>query len=122
MSDQPAHQSSADCIFCKIAAGTIPVDRVYEDDLVLALPDIQPQAPQHLLLIPKQHLASTEEAAAEHAPMLGHLVTAAAQVAAQQNLRNGYRLVMNTGSDGGQTENHLHLHLLGGRPMTWPPG
>ena len=122
MPDPPAPQPSFDCIFCKIAAGTLSVDRVYEDDLILAFPDIKPQAPQHLLLIPKQHLASTREAVAEHAPMLGRLLTAAALVAAQQNLRDGYRLVINTGSDGGQTVNHLHLHLLGGRPMTWPAG
>ena len=115
-------EASSDCIFCKIAAGTIPVDRVYEDDLVLAFPDINPQAPQHLLIIPKQHLTSTKEALAEHTPMLGQLVATAAQVAATKHLSDGYRLVINTGPNGGQTVPHLHLHLLGGRPMTWPPG
>ena len=123
MPDQATTQSSSpDCIFCKIAAGAIPVERVYEDDVVLAFPDINPQAPQHLLLIPTQHLTSTREAVAEHTPMLGRLMAAAAQVAVQRNLHNGYRLVVNTGSDGGQTVQHLHLHLLGGRPMAWPPG
>lgn len=122
MPDQAAPQSPPDCLFCKIAAGTIPVDRVFEDDLVLAFPDINPQAPQHLLIIPKQHLTSTKEALEEHTPMLGRLVATAAQVAANKGLSNGYRLVINTGPDGGQTVHHLHLHLLGGRPMHWPPG
>ncbi len=122
MPDRIAPSSPADCLFCKIAIGTIPVDRVYEDDLVLVFPDINPQAPQHLLIIPKQHLTSTKEALAEHTPMLGHLVATAAQVAAQKGLGTGYRLVINTGADGGQTVHHLHLHLLGGRPMHWPPG
>ena len=122
MPDQAAPQSPSDCLFCKIAAGIIPVDRVFEDDLVLAFPDINPQAPHHLLIIPKQHLTSTKEALVEHTPMLGRLVAAAAQVAVTRHLSNGYRLVINTGPDGGQTVPHLHLHLLGGRPMTWPPG
>ena len=122
MPDQATSQSPSDCLFCKIAAGTIPVDRVYEDDLVLAFPDINPQAPQHLLIIPKQHLTSTKEALAEHTPMLGRLLATAAQVAETKELSNGYRLVINTGPDGGQTVHHLHLHLLGGRPMHWPPG
>ena len=111
-----------DCLFCRIAAGAIPVDRIYEDDLVLAFPDINPQAPQHLLVIPKHHLTSTKEALTEHTPMLGQLLATAAQVAASRGLGNGYRLVINTGPDGGQTVAHLHLHLLGGRPMHWPPG
>ena len=109
-------------MFCKIAAGLIPVDRIYEDDLILAFPDINPQAPQHILLIPKQHLPSTRETVAEHTPLLGRLLAVAAQVASQKDLQNGYRLVINTGSDGGQTVHHLHLHLLGGRQMSWPPG
>ena len=121
MPDQAA-QSPPDCLFCRIAAGTIPVDRVYEDDLVLAFPDINPQAPHHLLIIPKQHLTSTKEALEEHTPMLGRLIATAAEVAGKRDLRNGYRHVINTGPDGGQTVGHLHLHLLGGRPMHWPPG
>ena len=111
-----------DCLFCKIAAGTIPVTRLYEDEQVLAFPDINPQAPVHVLLIPKQHIASLAQTTKEDAALLGHLLAAAAEVAQQQGLVNGYRLVINTGPDGGQTVDHLHVHLLGGRPMHWPPG
>ena len=111
-----------DCLFCKIVAGTIPAARLYEDETALVFADIHPQAPTHLLIIPKTHLKSTADALAEHTPMLGHLISTAAQVAVQQGLSNGYRLVFNTGQDGGQSVNHLHLHLLGGRPMSWPPG
>ena len=111
-----------DCLFCKIASGAIPVKRLYEDDHVLAFPDINPQAPVHILLIPKQHLASLDHATPQDAAMLGQLISAAGEVARAQNLGNGYRLVINTGPDGGQTVDHLHVHLLGGRHMTWPPG
>jgi histidine triad (HIT) family protein len=111
-----------DCLFCKIAAGTIPVTRLYEDEQVLAFPDINPQAPVHVLLIPKQHIASLAQTTKEDAALLGHLLAAAAEVAQQQGLVNGYRLVINTGADGGQTVEHLHIHLLGGRHMEWPPG
>ena len=111
-----------DCLFCKIASGSIPVDRVYEDDRVLAFPDINPQAPTHLLVIPKEHIASHAHAAAGHADLLGHLLWAAGEVARKKGLGNGYRLVINTGPDGGQTVDHLHVHLLGGRHMGWPPG
>jgi len=111
-----------DCLFCKIASGAIPVKRLYENDHILAFPDINPQAPVHILVIPKQHLASLAHATPEDAAMLGHLLSAAGEVAREQNLANGYRLVINTGPDGGQTVDHLHVHLLGGRHMTWPPG
>jgi len=111
-----------DCLFCKIASGAIPVKRLYEDDHVLAFPDINPQTPVHILLIPKQHLASLDHATPQDAAMLGQLISAAGEVARAQNLGNGYRLVINTGPDGGQTVDHLHVHLLGGRHMTWPPG
>jgi histidine triad (HIT) family protein len=111
-----------DCLFCKIAAGTIPVTRIYEDDLCLAFPDINPQAPTHILIIPKQHITSLAHATPEDTSILGHLLATAATIATQQNLTNGYRTVINTGPDGGQTVHHLHLHLLGGRPMHWPPG
>ena len=114
--------SSTLCLFCKIAANTIPVTRLYEDDLCLAFPDINPQAPTHILLIPKQHIQSLAQTTAEDTPLLGHLLTTAAEIARQQNLTNGYRTVINTGDDGGQTVHHLHLHLLGGRNMAWPPG
>jgi histidine triad (HIT) family protein len=112
-----------DCLFCKIAAGTIPANRVWEDDLCIAFPDINPQAPVHLLLVPKEHIVSQASALAEHKPLLGHLMAASAELARSQGLdRNGYRVVVNTGDDGGQTVHHLHLHLLGGRAMGWPPG
>ena len=112
----------ADCLFCRIAAGALPTTRLYEDELVMAFADIHPQAPVHALLIPKRHIGSTSEAVEEHAAMLGRLIVAAAELARQQGLGNGYRLVFNTGADGGQTVGHLHLHLLGGRAMGWPPG
>lgn len=112
----------ADCLFCKIAAGAIPVTRVYEDDEVLCFPDLHPQAPTHLLLIPKRHLASLADSVASDSALLGKLLGAAAQVAKAQRLERGYRVVGNAGEDGGQSVPHLHLHLLGGRPMTWPPG
>jgi histidine triad (HIT) family protein len=111
-----------DCIFCKIAAGTIPSKKVYEDDEVYAFSDINPQAPVHTLIIPKVHIASLAEAAAGHRSLLGHMHLTAAGLARSQGLEKGYRVVINTGPDGGQTVDHLHLHLLGGRAMHWPPG
>ena len=111
-----------DCLFCKIAAGTIPVARLYENDHVLAFPDINPQAPTHILVIPRRHIASLAHATPEDTPLLGELLAAAGEVAKAQGLENGYRLVVNTGADGGQTVGHLHVHLLGGRAMHWPPG
>jgi len=114
--------SAPDCIFCKIASGTIPAKRLYETSEVLAFPDANPQAPAHVLVIPKQHIASLAAAEAGHHPLLGQLLAAATEVARQQRLDNGYRVVINTGDDGGQTVGHLHIHILGGRPMHWPPG
>ncbi len=113
---------TTDCLFCKIVAGTIPASRIYEDELCLAFPDINPQAPTHLLIIPKQHIVSTAKATAEHTPLLGHMMATAAELARSLKLDRGYRVVLNTGDDGGQTVHHLHLHLLGGRAMRWPPG
>ena len=113
---------SADCLFCKIVAGTIPARRVYEDELCLCFADINPQAPTHLLLISKEHIPSTAQTEEKHGPLLGHLMVKAAAVARTAGLERGYRIVVNTGADGGQTVGHLHLHLLGGRHMTWPPG
>jgi histidine triad (HIT) family protein len=107
-----------DCLFCKIAAHTIPVQAVYEDDQTIAFPDINPQAPTHWLVIPKAHTAHVEATAEA---VLGHLLKVAAELAGKQ-LPGGHRIVVNTGADGGQTVQHLHLHLLGGRPMHWPPG
>ena len=107
-----------DCIFCKIASHAIPVKAVYEDDLCLIFPDMHPQAPTHLLVIPKQHFANVTEAPAS---TLGTILRAAADVG-QREHPDGFRVVINTGADGGQTVEHLHLHLLGGRHMSWPPG
>jgi histidine triad (HIT) family protein len=111
-----------DCLFCKIAAGAIPVTRLYENEQLLAFPDINPQAPVHILVIPKQHFASLARTSPSNAALLGHLLAATAGIAQQQNLGKGYRLVINTGPDGGQTVDHLHVHLLGARHMGWPPG
>jgi histidine triad (HIT) family protein len=111
-----------DCLFCKIVAGDIPAKRIFEDDQVIAFADIHPQAPTHLLVIPKRHIAALAETSAADAALLGHMLSAAAALARAQNIDKGYRLVINTGSDGGQTVDHLHIHLLGGRAMHWPPG
>jgi histidine triad (HIT) family protein len=113
---------STDCIFCKIVAGTIPAPRLYEDDNTLAFPDLNPQAPTHILVIPKLHLGSLADATPANQELLGQLLGAAAEVARQQGLGKGYRVAINTGPNGGQTVEHLHLHVLGGRAMHWPPG
>lgn len=114
---------SDECLFCRIVRREIPADIVFEDDRVLAFRDIQPRAPIHLLVIPKRHVASTDELRADHAEDVAAVVLAAAQVARDQGVDDtGYRLVMNCGKDGGQAVFHLHLHLLGGRPLAWPPG
>jgi histidine triad (HIT) family protein len=111
-----------DCLFCKIVNGEIPAQKVYEDETCIAFSDINPQAPVHLLVIPREHIASLAEAEAKHKELLGHLLSCATKLAAKQNLAEGFRIVINTGKDGGQTVDHLHLHLLGGRAMHWPPG
>lgn len=112
-----------DCLFCRIAAGSIPAARVYEDERVLAIRDIDPQAPVHILLIPRRHVASVVEAASADPGLVGHLAAAAVQIARQEGIaERGFRLLTNTGPDGGQAVSHLHFHLLGGRPMGWPPG
>ena len=113
---------NSECVFCRIVAGTIPAKRVYEDDVCLGFADIHPAAPTHLLLISKQHIKSLAEVGAEHASMLGHMVAKAAEMAQTAGLGRGFRLVINTGDDGGQTVDHLHMHVLGGRHMSWPPG
>jgi histidine triad (HIT) family protein len=111
-----------DCIFCKIVAGTIPAKKVREDELVVAFHDIEPKAPTHILVIPKRHVASLAEAKAVDETLLGRLLLTAADIAREQGLGTGYRLVISTGPEGGQTVDHLHVHLLGGRQMHWPPG
>jgi len=113
----------ADCLFCRIVAGEIPSDRVHEDDQVIAFRDIAPRAPTHILVIPRAHIASAAELTEADGPLLGRLFGAAAQVAREQGIADdGYRLVTNVGRWGGQTVDHLHLHLMGGRPFDWPPG
>ncbi|WP_310416245.1 histidine triad nucleotide-binding protein [Chamaesiphon sp. OTE_8_metabat_110] len=112
----------SDTIFSKIIRREIPADIVYEDDLALAFRDVHPQAPVHILIIPKQAIVSIDEATDPDAALLGHLLLTVKRVATQEGLVKGYRVVINTGEDGGQTVFHLHLHLLGKRSMTWPPG
>ena len=110
-------------LFEKIVAGQIPADIVYEDQLVLAFRDIHPQAPTHILIVPKKPIPRIAEAGDEDQDLLGQLLLAAAKVARQVGLaQSGYRLVINNGADGGETVPHLHCHILGGRHMTWPPG
>jgi histidine triad (HIT) family protein len=110
------------CLFCRIVEGSIPSTAVYQDDLCYAFADIHPHAPVHVLVVPRRHIASLAEAAPEDKPLLGHLLWVVADIARAKGLPKGYRVVVNNGDDGGQTVDHLHLHLLGGRPMTWPPG
>lgn len=111
------------CLFCKIVAGTIPSDIVYEDDMVMAFNDINPVAPVHQLLIPRRHLGSAADLAESDAELLGRLFAVAAKLATDAGLPDsGYRVVTNVGNDGGQSVAHLHFHLIGGRRMTWPPG
>jgi histidine triad (HIT) family protein len=109
-------------LFSKIIRRELPADIVYEDDLCLAFRDINPQAPTHVLLIPKKAIARLADAAAEDQALLGHLLLAANTVARQLGIENAYRLVVNNGAGAGQSVFHLHLHILAGRPMRWPPG
>jgi histidine triad (HIT) family protein len=113
-----------DCLFCKIVAGSIPATKVFEDSQAIAFRDIHPQAPTHILVIPKRHFASLAEVSTDPSDvgLLGQLLAVTAQIARAENLESGYRIVINTGPDGGQTVDHLHLHLLGQRAMHWPPG
>jgi histidine triad (HIT) family protein len=110
------------CLFCRIIAGEIPSKMVFEDDLTYAFRDINPQAPTHVLVVPRKHIASLAEATAEDEGLLGYLHLIAARIAISEELGNGFRTVINTGADGGQTVDHLHVHLLGGRSLHWPPG
>jgi histidine triad (HIT) family protein len=115
--------SEQNCLFCRIIAGEIPGDIVHQDEQSLALRDINPQAPTHILVIPREHLESLDEASRQDEAMLGHLLRIAARIANEQGLtESGYRTVINTGAGAGQSVFHLHLHILGGRPLGWPPG
>jgi len=113
---------TSECIFCRIASGEIPTTKIYEDELCVAFRDLNPVAPVHALVISREHLNSLTQAREEHEALLGHLLVTAAKVAEMEGLSEGFRTVINTGDDGGQTVNHLHLHVIGGRAMHWPPG
>ncbi|MGN1110552.1 MAG: histidine triad nucleotide-binding protein [Oscillospiraceae bacterium] len=106
-----------DCIFCKIIAGEIPSTKVYEDDEILAFRDINPQAPTHILVIPKKHIAGVHEINAENSAIVAKIFVKIAEIAKQEGLENGYRVVSNVGEDGGQTVPHLHFHILGGKKL-----
>lgn len=112
----------SDCLFCKIIAGEIPAKKVYEDEHALAFEDINPQGPTHVLIIPKKHIRGLKEAQAEDAELIGRLHLAAAQIGRQRGIEEGYRTVLNVGPKSGQSVFHMHLHLIGGRDMKWPPG
>ena len=111
-----------DCIFCKIANGQIPSEIIYEDEKVIAFKDLEPQAPVHFLVIPKEHICSADELNRENSQIVGHIFSVIPKIAKDLALENGYRIVNNCGSDGGQTVMHLHFHVLGGRLLAWPPG
>jgi histidine triad (HIT) family protein len=117
----PADDTSHDTIFGRILRGEIPCDQVYADELCLAFRDVAPQAPVHVLVIPREPIARLDEAGEEHAALLGHLLLVAAKVARQEGLE-GFRTVINSGGEAGQTVFHLHVHVIGGRPLAWPPG
>ena len=115
--------TTSDCIFCKIVAGEIPAKLVHEDDRAVAFRDVNPQAPVHVLVIPRRHVESLNEAAELGEETLGHLLSVASKVAASEGLAaSGYRTVINTGAGAGQSVFHLHVHVIGGRPLSWPPG
>ncbi len=111
-----------DCLFCKLIAGKIPAKKVYEDDRVFAFEDINPQAPTHVLIIPKQHIEGLNRASAEDAEILGYMQLTAAKLGRERGIESGYRTVLNVGPAAGQSVFHIHLHLLGGRNLSWPPG
>ena len=111
-----------DCLFCRIIRGEIPAKKVYEDEETFVFEDIKPQAPTHVLIIPKKHIVGIREAKAEEAEIVGKLHLVAAKIARDRKIESGYRTVFNVGPGAGQSVFHLHLHLLGGRPLSWPPG
>jgi histidine triad (HIT) family protein len=111
-----------DCLFCKIVAGKLPCNKVYEDEKVIAFTDINPKAPVHILIIPKKHIASVADTSEMDMEIYARIMSVAKRLAEEFGLKGGYRLVTNIGKDGGQAVAHLHIHLLGGRAMGWPPG
>ncbi len=123
MTDHAPNRTDPDCLFCRIAAGQIPAEIVHEGVSVVAFRDIAPQAPKHILVIPRKHIPSVATVEDGDRDLMGELVTAARDVALGEGIaESGYRLVINAGSDGGQAVDHLHVHVLGGRGMGWPPG
>lgn len=117
------HEYLDTCIFCKVARGLVRADIVLEDPYVVVFKDIHPQAPVHVLIIPRDHITALWEADESHAPLLGHMLIVANEIAEKMGIINsGYRVVVNSGPDAGQSVDHLHLHVLGGRKMEWPPG
>ncbi len=111
-----------DCLFCKIAAGEIPSTKVYEDEQIFAFRDINPQAPTHILVIPKEHIPSVDSITPENSAIVSHIFEIIPKLAAEDGLDKGYRVVSNIGEQGQQSVPHLHFHIIGGRDMTWPPG
>ena len=111
-----------DCLFCRIIRGEIPSKKVYEDEHTYAFDDINPQAPTHVLVVPKKHVRGLKEATAEDAELIGYCHLAAANIARQRSIEDGYRTVLNVGPRAGQSVFHLHVHLIGGRTLRWPPG
>ena len=112
----------SDCLFCKIAGGEIPANKLYEDDEMVAFWDINPQAPKHFLVIPRKHLAGPGAVTAAETGLVGSLIAKSGELARREGIGDGFRLVLNNGVEAGQTVYHLHLHVLGGRAMGWPPG
>ena len=113
----------SDCIFCKIANGEIPTNYIYEDDMVVAFNDIAPQAPEHIIIIPREHISSALQLDDANADVVGHIFKVASKIARDKGFaENGFRIVNNCGKDGGQTVGHLHFHVLAGRNIGWPPG
>jgi histidine triad (HIT) family protein len=111
-----------DCLFCRIVSGEIPAKKVYEDEHTFAFEDINPQAPTHVLIVPKRHIRGLKEASSEDAAAIGRCHLTAAHIARERSIEDGYRTVLNVGERAGQSVFHLHVHLIGGRNLTWPPG
>ena len=111
-----------DCLFCRIVQGEIPAKKIYEDEYTVAFEDINPQAPTHVLIVPRKHVSGLKEAQAEDAELIGRLHLAAAAIGRQRGIEDGYRTVLNVGPKSGQSVFHIHVHLIGGRDMRWPPG
>ncbi len=112
----------SECLFCKIIAGEIPSEKLYEDDDILAFKDIAPQAPVHFLVIPKKHIVDPSSVTEEDEQLMGKIMRAGARIAEEQDIGDGFRVVFNNGAKAGQTVFHIHMHILGGRSMQWPPG